>query len=76
MAEGTVKWKNPPEKLGKVSREDDASNDEYPYQIPDGLASPADDPEVDVKVTFNAGPGQTAHNVATKDTGGTGGGGG
>ncbi len=74
-AEGTVSWKNPPEKLGKVKRDDDGSNRTYVFQIPKGLEDPTEVPDVGDVVTFTTGRGQTARDVALKPSG-TGGGGG
>ena len=56
MARGRIKSINMPENHGKIDRTDDGSNDDYQFQIPQGLADPDYHPEEGHTVDFELDP--------------------
>ena len=61
-AQGTITFVNPADKHGMIT--EDGTGDVYQFQIPQDLADSDYEPNVNDKVTFTEGPGQTASDVA------------
>ena len=68
-ARGSISWVNPPEKVGKIERTDDGSNNEYIFLIPQGLSDPGYVPQEGHAVDFETDPepGRLARNVTKVD---------
>ena len=53
MAKGGVKWTDPPQNAGKITRTDDGTNNEYPYDISAGDTVNGYIPQLGDPVIFN-----------------------